>query len=186
MGWEPALHYKMIACSGLDSASCLAQLPRRSGWGFGMPSHKTWENVAFGTYSEMLPYTVATKRLQQRRAFIHTLKQCVNQNPYTRIFHMIHVMGEKHKIGAKGILNVTIMHKVQQLFYLMRKQNWNVNMFACRFPHWSFQECQEEDRIRKTSADSCGNSNEVPVTHFSYADLVGWGEEKKNLKVRTV
>lgn len=33
---------------------------------------------------------------------------------------MIHVMGEKHKIGAKGILNVTIMHKVQQLFYFIQ------------------------------------------------------------------
>lgn len=137
----------------------------------------------------MLPYAVATKRLQQRRAFIPYLRAMCKSElglPYTRIFHMIRVMGEKHKIGAKGILNVTIIHhQVQLLFLFNEKTKLKFKMFVCRFPHWSFQECQEEGRIRKNcSADSCGNRNKVLVTYLPHADLVGRGEKNKKEKVK--
>lgn len=51
------------------------QLPPLLGLPEGSPAcHKTQEDGAFDTHSEMLPYAIATKRLRQTKAFMSSLE----------------------------------------------------------------------------------------------------------------
>lgn len=85
--------------------------------------------------------------------YSHSIAMCKSElglqrgYPYIRIFHMIHVMKETHKIGAKGILNVTIIHHQVQLFFYYK--NWNSACLCAGFHTGPFRNAKKKAELGK-------------------------------------